>query len=142
MNTNSKPKTGSRAKIQYRTSKGTYTSKLTRKQKAWADTYIVDKKAPLTDIARQTYNVTDSKVAHDISRQNLENPRIQVYLEQHVDKAREKIVSLISSDKEEIALRASQDVIDRTHGKATQRTEVQSSKLSIHIDLTGTIDTE
>lgn len=137
-----RPKTGSRAKQQYRTPNGTFTPKLTRKQKAWADTLISQPKAPLTDIARQTYNVTDSKVAHDISRQNLENPRIQLYLEQDINRAKEKIVSLLNAEKEEIQLRSAQDILDRTHGKATQRTEVQSSKLSIHIDLTGTLEEE
>lgn len=130
-----KPKTGSRAKQQYRTANGTYSSKLTRKQKAWSDTYLEQPKAPLTDIARQTYNVTDSKTAHDISRQNLENPRIIQYIEQHQEKARDKIVELVDSKTERIALDASKDILDRTQGKATQRTEVKSTRITI--SLTG-----
>ncbi len=131
--TTPKPKTGSRAKIQVRTSKGTYATKLTRKQKAWADTYIANPKAPLTDIARQTYNVTEASTASEISRQNLKKPEIQIYLESHIDKAKSRIIQLIDSDREDIALRASQDVIDRTHGKPTQIQQSQSISFIQHL---------
>lgn len=133
MSKTAKPKTGTRKKEQVRTSKGTYSVKLTRKQKAWSDTYLEQPKAPLTDIARQTYNVTDAKVAHDISRQNLENPRIIQYIEEHQQLARDKIVNLVSSNNERIALDASKDILDRTQGKATQRTEVKSTRINISL---------
>lgn len=130
---NTKPKTGSRKKEQVRTKNGTFSAKLTRKQKAWADTYIDNPKAPLTEIARQTYNVTEASTASEISRQNLKKPEIQLYLDKHIDKARSRIVELIDTDREDIALRASQDILDRTHGKATQKTEVKQQSVNVNL---------
>lgn len=135
-----KPKTGSRKKEQTRTTDGKFAPKLTRKQKAWSDTYLKDKKASLAEIARQTYNVTDTKTAYAISRQNLENTGIQIYLQEHIDKAQKKIVDLLDADKEEIQLRSAQDILDRTHGKATQRTEVEHRGVTLNIDLTSSLE--
>lgn len=65
----------------------------------------------------------------------LKKPEAQIYLQNHIDKARNKIVELVDSDKQEISLKASQDVLDRTQGKATQRIEAQSTSVNIVIDL-------
>lgn len=67
----------------------------------------------------------------------LAKPEAQIYLEQHITKARNKVVELIDSPKENIALMASQDVLDRERGKARQVTEVRSTSLALTIDLTG-----
>ena len=116
--------------------------KLTRKQKAFADALINDPKISATQAALKTYGKpekpTTYATANDIARTNLQNPSIQVYLEQHVDKAKFKVIELIDSEKEEIALRASEAVMDRALGKATQRTENVSVSLSFGMDLTGT----
>lgn len=129
-----KPKTGSRAKQQVRTSSGTFSTKLTRKQKAFADKIINEPKLSATEIARQTYNVTDNNTARSIASENLAKPNITAYLNEHVDKARSKIVSLIDSDKEDISLRASVDVLDRTLGKATQTIQSTGVHLTMNID--------
>jgi len=133
-----KPKTGSRAKTQVRTKDGTYSTKLTRKQKAFADEYIRDTKAPNSDIVKRTYNITDTHTASQMARQNLNKPEIQLYIQEHINKAKEKIVELVDSDKEEIAFRASVDILDRTTGKAIQRTEQVSTGVTLNIDLSGT----
>ena len=67
-------------------------------------------------------------------------PEAQIYLQKHIETAKNRVVSLIGSEKEDIALRASEAVLDRALGKATQRTEVASTKLSINIDLTGSTE--
>lgn len=128
-----KPKTGSRKKEQVRTANGTYAPKLTKKQKAFADEYIRDKKASNTEIARRTYNITDNNTAKSIATENLTKPAIQLYINQHVDKAKETVVSLLDSDKDEIKLRSAQDILDRTHGKATQKTEVKKQSVSVNL---------
>lgn len=64
-------------------------------------------------------------------------PEAQIYLQKHIDKARSKIVSLVDSQKENIALLASQDILDREHGKARQTTEVRSTSVAFSIDLSG-----
>lgn len=135
-----KPKTGSRKKEQVRTANGTFSAKLTRKQKAFADMIISQPKTSATEIVRQTYNVSDTNTAKSIASENLTKPNIVAYIDEHVTKARDKIVSLLEAEKEEIQLRSAQDILDRTLGKATQRTEVRTEKLSINIDLTGTLE--
>lgn len=133
-NSRPKPKTGSRKKVQVRTVKGTYSTRLTKKQKAFADLYIANPKAPNTDIVKMVYNVTDTNNANQIARQNLQSPTVQIYLNSHVDKAKERIIELIDSKREDIALRASQDVIDRTHGKPTQIQQSQSVSFVQHLN--------
>jgi hypothetical protein len=52
----------------------------------------------------------------------LKTPNVMIYTASIENKAKKKIASLIDSDKEEIALRASQDILDRNIGKAVQKT--------------------
>lgn len=132
-----KPKTGSRKKIQVRAKDGTYSVKLTRKQKAFADGIINNPKASAAEIARQTYNITDNKTSAVVASQNLSKTNISLYIDEHVNKAKERIVQLIDSDKPEIQLRASQDILDRTHGKAKQQIEQVTTGVTLNIDLTG-----
>lgn len=128
-----KPKTGSRKKVQVRAKNGTFAPKLTRKQKAFADLLIAQPKASATEIVRQTYNVSDNNTAGVIAAENLRKPSIQLYLDSHIDKAKQRIVQLVDSEREDIALRASQDIIDRTHGKPTQIQQSQSISFIQHL---------
>jgi len=130
-------KSGTKKKQQYRSVKGTYASKLTPKQKAFADRRLAHKKESLTESAYQTYNITDRRTASVVGAQNMTNPSILLYLEQNKDKAQLKITELIDSDNERIALDASKETLDRTVGKPTQRTEVRSEHLHLSLDLTG-----
>lgn len=114
--------------------------KLTRKQKAFADHLLSEPKDSATEAAAQTYAVASRKSAEVIASENLRNPAIQFYLEEHVDKAKLKVVELIDSDKEEIGLRASEAVLNRALGMPTQRTEVQSTGVTLVIDLTNSLN--
>lgn len=116
--------------------------KITRKQKAFADHLIENPKDSATEAAAQTYNTTSRGSAAIVAHENLMKPNVQIYLSQHVDKARMKVLELIDSDKDEIALRASDSVLDRALGKATQRTEQISVSLSFGMDLSGVADQE
>lgn len=80
---------------------------------------------------------SSAKAAASNAYKLMRNPEAQIYLEAHVSKARRKIVQLVESKKENIALLASQDILDRTHGKARQTTEVKASSIAFTIDLTG-----
>jgi hypothetical protein len=53
--------------------------------------------------------------------QLLAKPAAQLYLESHINKAKETIVGLMDSDKPDIQLRAATDVLDRSQGKAVQQ---------------------
>ncbi len=70
----------------------------------------------------------------------LKKPEAQIYLQQHIDKAQETIVELMTtSEKDDIRLRAATDVLDRSHGKATQRIEQQTTGVTLTIDLTSAL---
>lgn len=114
--------------------------KLTRKQKAFADHLINNPKDSATEAAAQTYDVANRHSAKVIASQNLTSPSVQVYLEKHVDKAKFKVIQLIDSDKESIALQASESVLDRALGKAIQRSEVHSTSVNLNLDLTSITD--
>lgn len=72
----------------------------------------------------------------------LQKPEAQIYLEKHISKASNRIVNLVDSDKPDIALRASQDILDRTQGKAIQQVQTTSKTISINIDLTTDTDSQ
>jgi phage terminase small subunit len=111
--------------------------KLTRKQKAFADTLINNPKISATQAAAQTYNTTTRGSAAITAHENLLKPNVQLYLSAHIDKAKNRIVTLVDSDKEEIALRASDSILDRALGKATQRIEQHSTSVNLNLDLTN-----
>lgn len=71
----------------------------------------------------------------------LQKPAAQIYLQQHVDNAKETVVELMNTaKKEEVRLSAAKDVLDREHGKATQRVESQSTGVTLSIDLTSALE--
>ena len=113
--------------------------KLTRKQKAFADTLLNNPKISATRAALQTYGKPDKPTtyatANDIARDNLQKPSVQIYMEEHVQKASNRVVQLIDSEKEEIALRASDSVLDRVLGKATQKIETHSTSVNLNLSL-------
>lgn len=75
-------------------------------------------------------DVTARTNAHKL----LKKPEAQIYLQRHIDKAKAKVVSLVDSKREEIALKASEAILDRSLGKATVVTESTDYK-DIHITL-------
>ena len=72
----------------------------------------------------------------------MQKPEAQIYLQEHINKASNTIVQLLDSEKPDIQLRAATDILDRTQGKAIQRTEVQSQSITLNIDLTQADETE
>jgi len=96
--------------------------------------------------ATQAYKVVHPDASDVTARTNayklLQKPASQIYLQEHISKAKETIVELMSSDKDDIRLRSAVDILDRTHGRATQRTEVQTTGITLNIDLTSTLEEE
>jgi len=111
--------------------------KLTRKQKAFADELLNNPKQSAARAAMKTYNVKDLNSAAVQAHQNLMKPNVQIYMSEHIDKAKNRIVTLVDSDKEDIALRASDSLLDRALGKATQTINQQSTSVNINLDLTN-----
>ena len=91
--------------------------------------------------AYKTIHPTASDVtARNNASQLLKKPEAQIYIQKHIDKATNTIVSLLEADKDDIKLRAATDILDRTQGKAVQQIQTTSKVLVMSIDLTGVED--
>lgn len=116
---------------------------LTKKQANFVKELLSDKKVSATEAARRSYNVTSDNSASLIASENLRKPQILAHLSANSERAEAKIVELMSSaKKEEVQLQSAKDILDRVHGKATQRTEVTTTGVTLTIDLTSSLDSE
>lgn len=124
--------------------------KLTRKQKAFADELLQNPKRSATQAVMNTYDVQKRRTAEVIASENLRKPEIMKYLHDNAGEAESTVITVMNYSKElgrtgdksgaayaSVALASAKEILDRVHGKATQRTEVTSKKVSVHIDLTG-----
>lgn len=87
--------------------------------KAFADKLLQDPGISQTQAWIDTHKTNNPRAASVESSRTLAKPSLQIYMQNHINKAKTRIVDLVDSDKPDIALRASQDILDRTHGKAT-----------------------
>lgn len=90
-----------------------------------------------TEAYIQTHATNNRKVASVEASRLLAKPTVQIYKNSIIKKAKRRIGTLIDSTNESIALKASQDVIDRTEGKAVQKTESTQKTVSVKLDLSG-----
>lgn len=129
--------------------KNTSEPKLTRKQKAFADNLIANPKKPATIAAIETYGKPDKPITYrtgnSIAVENLQKPAIMAYLHGKAQIAEETMYRVMAKSEgliEEspgyaaVAKSAASDILDRVHGKPTQKIETQSTVLQIGIDLT------
>lgn len=77
--------------------------------------------------------------AHDSTvSEILHKPKTLAYLESKTAEAEQVIVQTMSNKKDRrLAFDAAREVLDRTHGKAVQKTEVSGNFLNVNIDLSG-----
>jgi hypothetical protein len=117
--------------------------KMKTKTRAFADELLTNPKISHTEAYLRTHQTTNRKSASVSATQLLSKPSVLLYLDKHVTRARNRIVSLVdNAGKEDIQLRAAQDILDRTQGKATQRTDIQSHAISLNIDLSSSLTEE
>lgn len=90
-----------------------------------------------TEAYIQTHETNNRKVASIEASKLLAKPSVQIYKDSAIRKAKKRVVSLVSSDNEQIALKASQDILDRTEGKAQQKDSTVSRVVRVEVDLTG-----
>lgn len=143
-----KPKTAPKLKTPYISPNTGQVVRLTDNQKQFTDAVL---SAPTSEIlinrVMEIYQ-TNRKSAQVITRQNFLKPNIELYLGDRGYKALDVMYEIMtkqdlnSKSPDDTRLAAAKEIADRQFGKATQRTEVNSSKLSIHIDLTGTLEEE
>lgn len=95
-----------------------------------------------TQAYKQVYpNATDVTARNNAS-QLLKKSTAQIYLQEHINKAKSTIVDLLDSESEQIRLKSADSILDRELGKSVQRTEVSSQSLQIHIDLTSALNSD
>lgn len=112
--------------------------KLTRKQQAFVRHLLDNPKDSATEAARQAYNVSSDNSASLIASENLRKPQIMAYLENYSTKAEHTIVKHMVQDKDKrLSFDAARDILDRLHGKATQRQEVKSTSVTVNVNLTS-----
>ena len=126
------------------------TIKLTAKQKAFADELLANPKTSGQDAALKAYGkegkTISDNTARAIASENLTKPNIMAYLEAHAVDAEIVLFDVMKTAQEQapnsaghaaVAVSAAKDILDRVHGKATQKTEINQKTVVVNIDLTG-----
>ena len=116
--------------------------KLTIKQSNFVAELLKDKKISATQAVRNTYNVESINGASQIATDNLRNPKILQHLQANSVRAESVIVDLLEDKKSEVRLASAKDILDRVHGKATQRIGQTTTGVTLTIDLTSALDSE
>lgn len=111
--------------------------KLKPKTKAFVDKLIDEPKLSQTEAYIQTHETNNRDTAKVEASKLLTKPNVQIYKDSAVIKAKKRIVALVDSDNENIAIKASQDIIDRVEGKAVQKNESTQRTVNVMLDLTG-----
>lgn len=114
--------------------------KLTIKQSNFVAELLKDKKISATQAVRNTYNVESINGASQIATDNLRNPKILQHLQANSVRAESVIVDLLEDKKSEVRLASAKDILDRVHGKATQRIEQTTTGVTLTIDLTSALN--
>jgi hypothetical protein len=110
------------------------------KSKQVLDIIAAQPKTNATEAYLQVHGTDNRVTAATNAYKLLQKPESQIYLEKHIDRARDTVIQLLNSDKDEIRLRSSQDILDRSHGKATTRIEQQTTGVTLNIDLTSSLE--
>lgn len=101
---------------------------------------MTDKEAGLT-----VFNTTNPEHARQTALQTRNRPAVMAYMEAHGGLAEKTAVEVLRNarkrkDKlgwQRLAADQSERILDRLHGKPTQRTEVNGRVLNVTIDLSG-----
>lgn len=123
---------------------------LTRKQAAFVKHLVDNPKASATQAVKATYNVTTDNSASQVATENLRKPQILAELAKHSGTAEFTLIEVMNYSKEHgrtgtkegasyaaVAASTANSLLDRIHGKATQRIEQRTEAVVINIDLTG-----
>lgn len=105
--------------------------------KEFVDEMIANPKQDIGDAYLKTHKTTSKRNASIAGSKLLKKPNVIGYRDSAVGKAKRRIVSLVESKNESIALKASESIIDRNEGKAVQKSESTNRTVEVKLDLTG-----
>lgn len=112
--------------------------RISEKTKNFYDETIDNPKVGIREAYKKHVGDSTSDLQASVNASRLINSdKYQIYKKSAVGKAKKRIVSLVSSTNESIALKASQDIIDRTEGKAGHKDDAVSRTVRVELDLTG-----
>jgi hypothetical protein len=117
----------------------TMTRELTPMKKAFADAVMETDNATLAVRKVWAGQIKEGKLKDKDDTLSVKGHRllrdvkVREYLQQNAYKAGARVVELIDSNREDIALRASQDVLDRVEGKAGQTLTLNNDQKTINI---------
>jgi hypothetical protein len=125
---------------------------LTHKQKKFVE-LIVDDNLSKTEAYIQAYDHEGiRKTAHEEASRTARIPQVKLELDKYSAKAESTVLEVMELSKEyahkgntagasyaNTALQAANSILDRVHGKATQRVETQTRAVVLNIDLTGVV---
>ena len=83
------------------------------------------------------HGTTNKKTASNAVTKLLKKPSVIGYKDSAVKKAKRRVIALVDSSNESIALKAADSIIDRTEGKAIQKNETTSKVVTVKLDLSG-----
>lgn len=111
---------------------------ISSKTKAFYDELIDNPKVGVREAYKKHVGDSTSELQASVNASRLKNSdNYEIYKASAVGKAKKRIVQLVSSDNESIALKASQDIIDRTSGKAVQKSDITQRIVEVKLDLSG-----
>lgn len=103
----------------------------TKKQQVFIEEYVATGNG--TKAALKAYDTEDNMTAASIANENLNKPYIEAEIDKRLKDAKNMIYVLSqTSEKDEIKLRASQDIVDRVEWKALQKIQQDTT---FNIDL-------
>lgn len=107
------------------------------KTKEFIDLMTEDPKLSATEAYIRTHQTESRKNASIQASKLLRKDSVIGYKDNAVKKAKRRIISLVDSSNEAVALKAADSIIDRNEGKAVQKNETTSRTVEVKLDLTG-----
>lgn len=125
-------------------------SNLTKKQRTVVDTYLSDKNVTKQQAYLSGFNVRPGTTKASIAAQTTKtfnNPLVKMELAKHNSRVEQVLYNTMdewgseqNSRKREIAVDTAKYIHDKIHGRSKQQIEVQSTTVTIGIDLTQAED--
>src|SRR5258708_1943186 len=107
------------------------------KTKQFADTLLADPKISATQAYLKTHQTIHAPTAAANASKLLRKTTVQIYMNEHVKIAVNRIVDIAKNGKDEVAIRAAQDILNRVHGQAkTTQENIVSGTVKVENDST------
>lgn len=103
------------------------------KTKQFADTLLNDPKISATQAYIKTHKTVNPNTAKVNASKLLTKTNVQIYMDEHVKIAVERIVDIAKNGDDAVAIRAAQDILNRVHGQAIQKTESNVTRTNITV---------